>query len=102
MGTLQTLDYEIPDSMRRSWQNIVNLLARIADVPTTLIMRVHPEHIEVNTSSETENNPYKVGDKEALGHGLYCEHVIQHSANSWSRMHSKTRNGKTTRISNLV
>ncbi|HDM8053545.1 EAL domain-containing protein [Vibrio harveyi] len=78
MGTLQTLDYEIPDSMRRSWQNIVNLLARIADVPTTLIMRVHPEHIEVNTSSETENNPYKVGDKEALGHGLYCEHVIQH------------------------
>ncbi|WP_230853603.1 diguanylate cyclase domain-containing protein, partial [Vibrio harveyi] len=71
-------DYEIPDSMRRSWQNIVNLLARIADVPTTLIMRVHPEHIEVNTSSETKNNPYKVGDKEALGHGLYCEHVIQH------------------------
>ncbi len=41
-------------------------------------MRVYPEHIEVNTSSETETNPYKVGDKEALGHGLYCEHVIQH------------------------
>ena len=77
MGTLQTLDYEISESMRRSWQNIVNLLARIADVPTTLIMRIHPDYIEVNTTSETENNPYQVGDKEKLGHGLYCEHVIQ-------------------------
>ncbi|CAH1543003.1 GGDEF family protein [Vibrio rotiferianus] len=77
MGTFQTLDYEIPKSMRKSWQNIANLLARIADVPTTLIMRVHPEHIEVNTSSETPGNPYRVGDKEELGHGLYCEHVIE-------------------------
>lgn len=41
MGRFQTLDYEIPESMQRSWQDIVNLLAQIADVPTTLIMRVH-------------------------------------------------------------
>ncbi|GLR06036.1 sensor domain-containing phosphodiesterase [Vibrio hyugaensis] len=78
MGTLQTLDYKIPESMQKSWQNIVNLLAQIANVPTTLIMRIHPNHIEVNTASETQNNPYKVGDKEGLGHGLYCEHVIEH------------------------
>ncbi|EGQ7821945.1 GGDEF and EAL domain-containing protein [Vibrio parahaemolyticus] len=77
MGRFQTLDYEIPESMQRSWQDIVNLLAKIADVPTTLIMRVHQNHIEVNTSSDTQGNPYKAGDKEDLGHGLYCEHVIE-------------------------
>ncbi|MCV5373911.1 hypothetical protein OFD18_37615, partial [Escherichia coli] len=68
MGRFQTLDYEIPESMQRSWQDIVNLLAQIADVPTTLIMRVHQNHIEVNTSSDTQGNPYKAGDKEDLGH----------------------------------
>ncbi|EDP60891.1 EAL domain-containing protein [Vibrio sp. AND4] len=77
MGTLPTLDYDIPESMQKSWQNIVNLLARIADVPTTLIMRLHPDYIEVNSASETEDNPYRVGDKEILGYGLYCESVIE-------------------------
>ncbi|MGR5206015.1 bifunctional diguanylate cyclase/phosphodiesterase [Vibrio sp. PNB23_22_6] len=78
MGTFQTLDYKIPESMQKSWQNIVNLIATIADVPTCLIMRIHKNHIEVSTSSETKNNPYTVGDTEELGHGLYCEYVIEH------------------------
>ncbi|KFJ86022.1 diguanylate cyclase [Vibrio sp. OY15] len=77
MGRLQTLDYEIPESMRRSWQEIVNLLAQITHVPTTLIMRIHPDRIEVNTSSETLGNPYRTGDAEQLGNGLYCEQVIE-------------------------
>ncbi|WP_322804632.1 EAL domain-containing protein [Vibrio alfacsensis] len=77
MAAFQTLDYEIPASMQKNWQNIVNLIAQIAGVPTSLIMRVHQNYIEVSTSSETNNNPYHVGDKEALGHGLYCEHVIE-------------------------
>ncbi|MGU3843632.1 bifunctional diguanylate cyclase/phosphodiesterase, partial [Vibrio diabolicus] len=72
MGRLQTLDYEIPESMQKSWQEIVNLLAQITHVPTTLIMRIHPDRIEVNTSSETQGNPYRTGDAELLGNGLYC------------------------------
>ncbi|HHF3105870.1 bifunctional diguanylate cyclase/phosphodiesterase [Vibrio diabolicus] len=80
MGRLQTLDYEIPESMQKSWQEIVNLLAQITHVPTTLIMRIHPDRIEVNTSSETQGNPYRTGDAELLGNGLYCEHVIEHKS----------------------
>lgn len=80
MGTLRTLDYTIPDAMQKSWQNIVDLLAQIAGVPTTLIMRVHAEHIEVSSSSNTSGNPYKVGDKEPLDSGLYCEYVIRQNS----------------------
>ncbi|MDF2154794.1 EAL domain-containing protein [Vibrio sp. CAU 1672] len=80
MGTLRTLDYTIPDSMQKSWQSIVNLLAQIAGVPTTLIMRVHADHIEVNNSSNTPGNPYHAGDTEPLGSGLYCEYVINQNS----------------------
>jgi len=41
-------------------------------------MKVSIPYIEVFRSSETNSNPYKVGDKEHLiGSGLYCETVIK-------------------------
>ncbi|CAM2797146.1 bifunctional diguanylate cyclase/phosphodiesterase [Vibrio mytili] len=79
MGHYHTLDYEIPDSMQKSWQDIVNLLAEVGDVPAALIMRVHPNHIEVHNRSTTMHNPYQVGDAERLGNGLYCEYVINNN-----------------------
>lgn len=39
-------------------------------------MRAHQDYLEVNTSSNTPGNPYKPGDKESHGSGLYCEYVI--------------------------
>ncbi len=77
MGKLQTLNYKIPDSMQKSWQDIVNLLAQMGEVPTALIMRAQHDFIEVNTSSDSLGNPFKPGDKERLGIGLYCEYVIR-------------------------
>lgn len=60
------------------WQSIVDVLARVIGVPAGLIMRVNDPDIEVYVSSDTEGNPYKVGDKEHLwGSGLYCETVIK-------------------------
>ncbi len=76
MGRLQTLNYKIPDSIQKSWQDIVNLLAQIGEVPAALIMRTYHDHHEVNTSSDTPDNPFKTGHKESIGSGLYCEHVI--------------------------
>ncbi len=76
MGRLQTLNYKIPDSIQKSWQDIVNLLAQIGEVPAALIMRTYNDHHEVNTSSDTPDNPFKTGDRENIGSGLYCEHVI--------------------------
>jgi len=60
------------------WQATVDLMARICDVPAGLIMRVTAQDIEVFVSSQTDGNPYHVGDKECLaGSGLYCEHVVR-------------------------
>ncbi|HAS6347038.1 TPA: EAL domain-containing protein [Vibrio vulnificus] len=76
MAKYRTLDYQIPEAMQESWQRIVNLLAQIADVPSALVMRLTTEHIEVFSSSQSASSPYHQGDREILGHGLYCETVI--------------------------
>jgi len=68
--------FEIPKKMVENWQKIVNLLAKIFNVPSALIMRVHPPTIEVFLSSQTDGNPYKKGEEAKLA-GLYCATVIQ-------------------------
>nr|WP_147663009.1 GAF domain-containing protein [Candidatus Prometheoarchaeum syntrophicum]QEE16128.1 GAF domain protein [Candidatus Prometheoarchaeum syntrophicum] len=67
---------EIPSDMIENWQKIVNVLAKIFNVPAALIMRVHPPTIEVFISSHTEENPYEKGEEAKLA-GLYCTTVIQ-------------------------
>jgi PAS domain S-box-containing protein len=66
----------IPQSFLNKWQEIADLIANIIEVPAALIMKVENEFMEVFTTSETENNPYNIGDKENW-HGLYCETVIK-------------------------
>lgn len=69
---------EIPANIFKEWQEVVDLLAELADVPAGLIMRVAGSDIEVFTSSNTHSNPYKKGDKEVLHNsGLYCAEVIK-------------------------
>lgn len=77
MKKIKTLDLDIPDDMEHGWQNIVDLLAQITQVPAALIMRVHANYIEVFSTSRSENNPYNKGDSESLGNGLYCETVME-------------------------
>ncbi|KKM72626.1 hypothetical protein LCGC14_1418640, partial [marine sediment metagenome] len=60
----------------QKWQNIVNLLANIINVPAALIMKVVHPYIEVFRASDNKNNPYKVGEREKL-QGFYCETVIK-------------------------
>lgn len=67
---------EIMASMINKWQNIINLIASILDVPAGLIMRITQEHMEVFLKSENKENPYVKGGSDQLGHGLYCETVI--------------------------
>jgi len=68
----------IDDQTLAGWQTIVDLMAEMCGVPAGLIMRITGEDIEVFVRSETEGNPYHVGDHEHLvGSGLYCEHVIK-------------------------
>ena len=73
---------KIPDSMYTNWQEIVDSLASIANVPSALIMHVLPNKIEVARTSRTQpkNNPYDVEASEHLGCGLYCETVMETKA----------------------
>lgn len=69
-------DVEIPEEIVEKWQKLVNIMAEVIDVPAGLIMRVKSPYIEVFSSSESEKNPYEVGETEHLA-GLYCEKVIE-------------------------
>ncbi len=69
---------EIPEATRRTWQEIVDIMAGIIGIPAALIMRITGPDIEVFVASGTEANPYRAGSRERLaGSGLYCERVIR-------------------------
>lgn len=69
----------IPSHVLANWQEIMDLLAELANVPAALIMRILPEQIEVLRTSNSENNPYPEGATEHYHPycGLYCEHVVR-------------------------
>jgi len=67
----------IPDTIIATWQDIVNLLARMIKVPAALIMRVEQPDIEVFVASNSEGNPYRRGERQRLEAGLYCETVLR-------------------------
>jgi signal transduction histidine kinase len=67
----------IPDPILGKWQDIVNVMAEMLDVPAGLIMRILGEEIHVFVSSSTEGNPYHRGDSQHFfGSSLYCETVV--------------------------
>ena len=68
--------HEIPDNFLQKWQNTVNVMASIFEVPAGLIMRVLSEQVEVLLSSQTPGNPYHPAEKANLNTGLYCETVM--------------------------
>lgn len=68
----------IEKSHINSWQTILDMLAEVFNVPAALIMELKDGHLEVFISSDSEGNPYKVGEKELFeDSGLYCEKVIK-------------------------
>jgi c-di-GMP phosphodiesterase len=67
---------EIPDLIRHSWQNVVNLMARILDVPSVLITHFSESNLDVVAASKSPGNPFHINDKADLGTGLFCETVV--------------------------
>lgn len=63
---IQTLEFVIPKEITDNWQQIIDLIAEIFDVPVSLIMRVHPPMIEVFLASKTTGNPYIQGEQTEL------------------------------------
>lgn len=59
------------------WNHLLSLAAELCRVPAALVMQLGDAEIQVAASAEIGQTPYKVGDKETLNIGLYCEHVMQ-------------------------
>jgi EAL domain-containing protein (putative c-di-GMP-specific phosphodiesterase class I)/GGDEF domain-containing protein len=67
----------ITPEMLKSWQKTVDLIAKVAQVPASLIMKLHTDEMEVFVANHNANSPYTPGMKDMLGHSLYCESVIE-------------------------
>lgn len=67
---------KISTNVINKWQDIINLIADILNVPAGLIMKVTKDHMEVFLKSKNIENPYPSDGKDHLGHGLYCETVL--------------------------
>ncbi|HEY4079697.1 MAG TPA: GAF domain-containing sensor histidine kinase [Burkholderiaceae bacterium] len=66
----------VPDWLVAHWQATANAVANIFDVPSGLIMRLLPRHLEVLVAAEREGNPFAPRDQACLDTGLYCETVM--------------------------
>src|SRR5262245_48966886 len=65
---------QVPADVVRKWQEIVDLLAEIMQVPSASIMRVEPAQLKVLVSSASEGNPCTPGSVDT---GPYCAAVLK-------------------------
>ncbi len=74
IGTAVKADFQ--KSIIGKWQSLIDTAARLANVPSGLIMQLQENTIQVFLKSDTDGNPYKEGEEAKLIYGLYCETVI--------------------------
>lgn len=61
-----------------SWNETLSVVAKLANVPAALVMRLSEDDIMVFSRNDTKDNPYHIGDAETFEQsGLYCEHVVK-------------------------
>lgn len=63
--------------MQRKWQRVVDILARLLEVPAGLIMKRDPPEHRVFITSRGPDNPYAVDGTFTLDTGLYCDTVMR-------------------------
>lgn len=68
---------DIPEEILKNWQDIVDTLAILFNVPSGLIMKVDEHEIEVFLTSNSKGNPYPKNERGPLNTGLYCETVME-------------------------
>ena len=68
---------DIPSETVEEWQRVVDLVAKLARVPASLIMRTELPRHTVFVSSRSEGNPYPVGREYELNASLYCYGVFE-------------------------
>ncbi|MFP4198205.1 MAG: PAS domain S-box protein, partial [Halanaerobium sp.] len=75
MKNFKSTKIKIPEETLKRWQDIVDIIADLLEIPSALIIKTNPPYYEVFSASSTEDNPFKVGDRDNLT-GNYCEKVI--------------------------
>ncbi len=68
---------DIPDETVENWQRIVNVIANLADVPASLVMRTHAPHHSVLVTNDADSGPYQVGLRFHLHEKLYCNGALE-------------------------
>ena len=66
----------ISQALIAKWQRVVDVTARLVDVPSCLIMRTDPPDHAVFVASNRPGNPYNVGQSFELNSKLYCYSVL--------------------------
>jgi two-component system, sensor histidine kinase and response regulator len=74
---------DIDTILLNKWQNWLDLVARLANIPAALIMKLNEKTIEVYLKSNSPGNPYHKNEEVLLGCGLYCENVIGTRQKLW-------------------
>jgi hypothetical protein len=67
---------DIPADLLGRWQQMVDLIAELIDVPSALLTRLDGDMIEVLRGNESPDNVYKTGQIAPVA-GLYCQEVIE-------------------------
>ncbi|QUM77165.1 GGDEF and EAL domain-containing protein [Moritella sp. 24] len=68
---------EIPSEILKNWQGLIEHIADISSVPTSLIMRLSSDTIDVCVTNQHQDNPFCIGDQESLNANLLCKEVIR-------------------------
>lgn len=68
---------EIPAETMERWQRIVDVVARLAEAPASLIMRTYAPKHSVLVANQTEEHPYAIGREYTLNEKLYCYGVLR-------------------------
>ncbi len=83
MSTVESRVFHLPDDgyptvtddLLAQWQAIVEIMARMARVPSAIITHVALPEIEVLRASTNADNPYKTGDCVLISQH-FCEEVV--------------------------
>jgi signal transduction histidine kinase len=67
---------EVSDELIEKWQSLLDVTARIIDVPSASIIKLHEDYVEVFLNNQTAENPFYAGEKAELIYGVFCETVI--------------------------
>ncbi|MDK2951599.1 MAG: hypothetical protein PWQ77_1264 [Kosmotogales bacterium] len=70
------ININLGEELINNWQELLNFLQHLLEVPSALIMKVHQREIEVFVKSTNKENAYKRGEKVSLNSGLYCEAIM--------------------------